>query len=228
MAHLVLDLETAIDERVWTPPPPREGEEPPFPPLHAHRVVSAGGLWLDEELNVNRLDILASGADERAILDVTTRELAARPTLVTVNGRGFDLPVLRLRCLRHGVIAPVIFDEGAPHVDLLSLAGARVRTGLDGAARICGLPGKALGDGASVDGWWRAGQQATIDRYCLADVAQTALVFLRWQLVRGALDGERYRNAAKSVMNVIAADARLEELTALLDDATRARVLDAT
>nr|MBA3541240.1 hypothetical protein [Deltaproteobacteria bacterium] len=110
--YLVLDIETIPDDQRWSAPEPSGGEPArpsPFPPLWAHRIVVAGYAWL-EAYRLARFGVLEgpAAADpdvrERALL----AELSAligrhRPTLVTFNGRGFDLPVIALRALCHGV-----------------------------------------------------------------------------------------------------------------------------
>ena len=118
---------------------------------------------------------------------------------MTWNGRGFDLPVLALRSLRHGLSWPWYYrerdyryrysEEG--HLDLgdfLADHGAARMTSLDGAARLIGLPGKEGMDGSQVEGLWNTGQIDALRRYCLSDVAQTAFLFLRQRLLVGQLD----------------------------------------
>ena len=112
-----------------------------------------------------------------------------RPHLVTYNGRGFDLPVIMLRCLRHGVPLHFFFNDrttataytDAGHIDLydfLSEHGAARVGSLDAIARVIGLPGKVGVDGSQVEGLYNAGQIQLIKNYCLIDVAQTAFVLL--------------------------------------------------
>ena len=122
-----------------------------------------------------------------------------QPHLVTWNGRGFDLPVLTLRSLRHGLSWPWYYQERdyryryseQGHLDLcdfLSDHGAARMTSLDGAARLIGLPGKDGVDGSQVEGLFHAGQIEALRRYCLHDVTQTAFLFLRYRLLVGQLD----------------------------------------
>ena len=195
-------------------------------------MVAAGALWLDDRLHLEKLDLVGSGIDERPRLVALAELLHDRPTLVTYNGRGFDLPVLRLRCLRHAVVAPELFVDddhgmgdgrgGRPleHIDLHQTLGSSGRgPGLDAVARLSGLPGKLLGDGSQVEGWWRAGEVERIESYCLSDVVQTALVFLRVQRIAGRLEAEAYRASVLGLLEALALLATTEKDPLTLMDA---------
>jgi 3'-5' exonuclease len=127
-------------------------------------------------------------------------------TLVTYNGRRFDMPVLELAALRYGIpIFPQWFGQYAGryryqdewHFDLadhLSNFGATMLYGgLDGTLKICGLPGKGAIDGSMVQGMWEAGKLEEIHEYCRDDVAKrTYPLFLRIEHWRGRLSPQRY------------------------------------
>lgn len=227
--YLVFDLETVPDAELYAPPRLAEGQPRPFPPLHVQQVVAAGAMLLDADHRLLRLWTV-DATDEEALLrglgDTIQRE---RPTLVTFNGRGFDLPVLVLRSLRHGLTLPWYFEEAryrdrrdeSGHIDLcdaLALHGASRRSvSLDSAARLIGLPGKLAVDGSQVEPLHRAGQIETIRRYCLADVAQTALLLLRYRLLQGGLDRPAYARAAGELLQALRADGRLDALLQHID-----------
>ncbi len=236
--YLVLDIETVPDRDLFTPPEPAPGAErgppPPgsdrsLPPLYASRPVTLGVMELAEDLSLQRLDTIGDGQDEVAML----QELAdlmerRRPHLVTWHGRGFDLPILVLRSLRHGLSWPWYYrerdyryrysEEG--HLDLcdfLSDHGATRMTSLDGAARLIGLPGKEGVDGSQVEGLWSSGQLDALKRYCLSDVVQTAFLFLRQRLLVGRIDRSSYRRAAEALLAAVAVDDRLGGLAGRVD-----------
>ena len=151
-----------------------------------------------------------------------------QPNLVTWNGRGFDLPVLSLRSLRHGLSWPWYFRQAdyrdryseQGHLDLgdwLAGHGASRMVSLDGAARLIGLPGKGGMDGSQVEGLYHAGQIEALRRYCLHDVAQTAFVFLRYRLLSGQLDRPGYRRAAEAMLSAVLADPRTQALGETID-----------
>ena len=102
--YLVLDIETVPDTDLWTRPELPHGHEPPFPPIYAHRVITVGCMWLDADYRMRRLGVFTDDTDERGILEDLSRFVDQhRPALVTYNGRTFDLPVIALRSLHHGV-----------------------------------------------------------------------------------------------------------------------------
>lgn len=133
------------------------------------------------------------------------------PQLVSWNGGGFDLPVLNYRGLAHGVTASRYWEQGEEdrdfrynnyvnryhtrHLDLmdvLAMYQPRNNAPLDDVARLAGFPGKIGMEGAAVWDAYRAGQIREIRAYCEADCANTYLLYLRYQLLRGAWDGDRY------------------------------------
>jgi predicted PolB exonuclease-like 3'-5' exonuclease len=228
-SYLVMDIETIPDRTLWTPPEPTPGNERAFPPLYACRPVVIGVLWLDEELGCKRLGTIGDGKDEPGMLnDFAAFMDARRPHLVTWNGRGFDLPVLVLRSLRQGLSWPWYYRERDyryrysedGHLDLcdaLSDHGAGRMTSLDGAARLIGLPGKDGVDGSQVEGLFHAGQLDALKQYCLADVAQTAFLFLRYRLLVGQLDRESYTRTATALLEALAADERTARIAGQVD-----------
>lgn len=203
--YLVVDIETIPDTDRWQ----RPEEQQAFPPLWAHRVLTIGYLRLDAAYRPLACGIVAPGPDpgsddaREAQLLAALGRTVGRATLVTYNGRSFDLPVIALRSLAHAVPMPWYYRESSTryrysehgHLDLcdwLAEHGA-VRAGsLDALARLIGLPGKVGVDGSQVEGLYEAGRIADIERYCLADVAQTALLFLRFRLLQGALSPDDY------------------------------------
>src|SRR5688572_4389499 len=124
---LVLDIETVPDAALYTPPPAKETQERPFPPLYAHRPIVLGVCWFDETYGFKRLGVVGEGKDEPgALADFSAFVDRERPHLVTYNGRGFDLPVIALRCLRHGIPLRFYYQDSdyryryseAGHLDL--------------------------------------------------------------------------------------------------------------
>jgi len=157
------------------------------------------------------------------------------PALVTYNGRAFDLPVIALRSLHHGLQLPWYYQDTNVrhrysedgHIDLcdwLADHGATRSGSLDALARLIGLPGKLGVDGSQVAGMHANGQLEQIENYCLADVAQTALLFLRFRLLQGVLDRDGYRRVAAAITRTLEADPRLASLMAAID---ADRLLDA-
>ena len=138
-----------------------------------------------------------------------------RPTLVSFNGRGYDLPVLELAAYRYGLNLPEWFNVQAKsweqqrnrynlrsHLDLMDLfsnfGASRVTGGLNLLANLIGKPGKTGIDGSQVQGMYDAGAVDEINDYCTCDVLDTFFVFLRSRVLLGelTLDDEHQRVAA--------------------------------
>jgi predicted PolB exonuclease-like 3'-5' exonuclease len=134
------------------------------------------------------------------------------PQLVSWNGGGFDLPVLNYRALIHGVAAPMFWETGddnrdfrynnyvsryhSRHLDLmdvLAMYQPRNNAPLDEVAQLAGFPGKIGVGGAKVWETWLAGEAGKVRDYCEADAANTYLLFLRYQLLRGIFSKEQYQ-----------------------------------
>ncbi|HEY6565270.1 MAG TPA: 3'-5' exonuclease, partial [Pirellulaceae bacterium] len=126
-------------------------------------------------------------------------ELYRQPTLVTFNGRSFDMPLLELAAYRYGISLPKWFSTTAKtwdqprnryntnsHLDLQELltnmGASRFHGGLNLAASLIGKPGKMEITGYMVQDMYDAGRLQEITDYCRCDVLDTYFVFLRTQV----------------------------------------------
>ena len=84
-----------------------------YPQLPFHRVVTIGVAWLDPNSGSFKLGTLGGSAmDERSHLEgffSMIREARVPPRLISWNGGGFDLPVIRYRAIMHGISAPEFY-----------------------------------------------------------------------------------------------------------------------
>jgi hypothetical protein len=128
-------------------------------------------------------------------------EKYAKPTLVTFNGRSFDLPLLELSAFRYGISIAKWFRWGErslrnrfnqdSHLDLQELftnfGACHFHGGLNLAANMLGKPGKMSIQGRDVQGYFDRGELQVISDYCRCDVLDTYFVFLRVMVVLGNL-----------------------------------------
>ncbi len=138
-----------------------------------------------------------------------------RPTLVSFNGRGYDLPVLELAAFRYGYSVPAWFNvdarayeqarnryNAAAHLDLHDLlsnfGAARMVGGLNLLANLIGKPGKTSVDGSKVQDMYYAGETTAINDYCRCDVLDTYFVFLRSRVLLGKLTLEAEHELVQS------------------------------
>jgi 3'-5' exonuclease len=178
-----------------------------FFPVAFHVPVAIVIGDVDDDRVLTSVEALAPDGDEKALVCAFWDRLEQfRGTLVSFNGRGFDLPVLELAALRHGCRIPHYFKAGfryrysdEAHYDLydfLTNCGMySVRGGFDLVARLAGLPGKGAVAGGDVQALWDAGRLDEIHAYCRRDVIQTYFLFLRVELMRGRITPEEYEVA---------------------------------
>ncbi|MEZ6096147.1 MAG: 3'-5' exonuclease [Pirellulaceae bacterium] len=134
--------------------------------------------------------------------------LYGKPTLVTFNGRTFDIPLLELAAFRFGISVPDWFNtqlkswdqyrnryNQAAHLDLQELltnfSASRLSGGLNLIANLLGKPGKMGIAGHMVQELYQQGKLREINDYCRCDVLDTYFVFLRCAVLQGHLKLER-------------------------------------
>lgn len=217
-SYLVIDIETIVDPAL---PLPAKMDASSLPPTPYHRVVAIGALWMDADYRPIKLGVVGQHKAESEVLEDFVRFVEERrPDLVTYNGRGFDLPVIVARCLRHGVSFRYYFQSSdvryrysaQGHLDLMDYMtdhGATRAVSLDTLAKLIGLPGKVGVDGKDVGPLVHAGRLEEVYAYCLCDVVQTAGLFLRVQLLRGVIDRDAYREAMEALIGLMEGDERV-------------------
>lgn len=227
---MTLDLETVPDEalvsavdgepnspypeqlrRVVAARRARTGGRSDFLPLPYHRPVVACMLEAVAEGGLIQVSDAAVWTDRRepeARFLGQAWERLEGAGLVSFHGKGFDLPVLELRSLKHAVPTPSWFAaarrSGVEHHDLRELlAGQAPSAPLDLYAKLVGLPGKGEVAGEDVQALYAAGDLDRIAAYCMTDVVQTYLLFLRFQLVEGALTPDGYAESAEQARRAL-------------------------
>ncbi|MEX0702268.1 MAG: 3'-5' exonuclease [Planctomycetales bacterium] len=225
VAYLVFDVEAVADgELIARVRYPREDLSPleavrryrtellekygndVVPPTFALPVsVAVGKISADYRL----LDLAVLDAPEYRPHEITRRfwlgwEHYGRPTVVTFNGRGYDVPVLELAAFRFGLSLPGWFNvearsfeqsrnryNTAAHLDLMDLFSnfnaSRMVGGLNLLANLIGKPGKTGIDGSMIQDMHDAGRLEEINDYCRCDVLDTYFVFLRSRVLLGKL-----------------------------------------
>ena len=224
MSYLIFDIETRIDkalvratqfrgealgdaeayERMREQLRRESSRGSDFFPLSFHVPISValgsvGADYLLRQVDILQADVLGEAGLTRAFWEHIE---AFEGTLVSFNGRTFDLPVLELQALRHGCVAGRYFNQRnglrarfGRHYDLYDFltntGAARLRGGLDLLAKLVGLPGKGEVAGSDVQALWEAGRLDAIHRYCREDVIQSYFLFLHVEQMRGRLSAQR-------------------------------------
>jgi len=193
--------------------------------LHLHKVVAISVVLRSRD----RLAVWSLGDEQASEKEIIERFFTGIekyvPTIVSWNGKGFDLPVLHYRSLLHGIPAPRYWETGdndqsfrwnnylsryhRRHTDLMDvIAGYEMRAvaPLDEVATLLGFPGKMGMSGAAVWEAYQAGDIAGIRNYCETDVLNTYLVYLRFEMVNGNLTAGEYHDELQRVRETLKAE----------------------
>ncbi len=205
----------------------KTGGKNAFPRQPFHKIVAISFLEAEIERNGRQEAYLLrelrsggeAGFDERQLLEGFFGYFERlKPRLVSFNGRGFDLPVLKYRAMVHGVTAPWLYDAGDKwnsyqsryssdwHCDLLEVLsdfGASARVSLDEVCAAMGFPGKFGVSGGDVAAMIDDGRVDDVRHYCETDVLNTYLVYLRLGLHRGTLTRDGYNAAIADIVSLI-------------------------
>jgi len=189
MITVTLDIETLTP--TWKPPEDNPGA---FPPLGKHQPIVIS--WLVADTQKREFDLNAEVTEdndaEHIALVKLGEDLRCCSRLVTWNGRGFDMPLLGMRAMAHGV--PWGFwhrmrhryenyKKALVHYDLMDQLGDQGGTRgikLDHVCEMNGLPGKDQINGSQVGEQWAKGKCDSVIQYCAEDVLHTWLLYLRF------------------------------------------------
>jgi predicted PolB exonuclease-like 3'-5' exonuclease len=188
-----------------------------FPKLIYHSIICIGALLASRTSNGYEVTVVGAPhigqRTEKELIETFTGKIAqTSPRLVTFNGSGFDLPVLRYRAMIHGIFAPGMHNRAYFHrytddcvdlCDVLSSFSYGGKVKLDELSRIMGLPGKPGGiDGSQVEAYYNAGRIQEIADYCKSDVINTYRLWLRHELFCGRLDRAQFEFSDASARGV--------------------------
>ena len=175
-----------------------------LPPMY-HRIVSWVGLWIDAHGNPKN-QASWSGEDEVDGLRRLHDELRTYKDfgLVHHNGRGFDLPVITYRSMKHGLQMPKRLnhreiryrysDSNRDLIDEFSNYGASSYPKLKQLGLLIGIPFKQTSDGGQVLDLFREGRLAEIEHYCKEDVIATYLIWIHLRHTTGDMAQSAFEN----------------------------------
>jgi predicted PolB exonuclease-like 3'-5' exonuclease len=226
-SHLIcLDIET-VQDRELVPPDLSKEEFAPKPIWHRIVAISVMQARITRDRTGERYTVencRSGGAadwDEARLLRKFWQDYfpACSARIVTWNGRGFDLPVLRARAMMHGISAKPWYSRGvnkwenytqrfAPdwHCDLMEqLSDYRACNSmkLEEMAAAVGLPGKMGVDGAGVAAMVNRGEMDAVRAYCECDCLNLFGLYVRWGLLSGKLSPEGHDESLRSLMNLL-------------------------
>jgi 3'-5' exonuclease len=196
----------------------REAMGDKFPKHIYHSIICIGALAARRDnahWEVTRIGVrhVAERSEKELITGLVNWIGELKPQLVTFNGSGFDLPVLRYRAMIHAIPAtgarPYFHrysDDAIDLCDVVSSFSSQAKVSLHELCKVMGLPGKPTGmSGSDVDRYHREGRIREIADYCESNVLNTYRVWLRYELFRGGLSYEGFRRSEDNLMQFIAA-----------------------
>ncbi len=227
-AFLIFDIETVVDgrlvQRIRFPDEPQLTPAQAVAKERAQLLEKSGGKsdFVPHTFHVPVSVAIAKVADDYSLMEVRTLDRPkfrpqmitrqfwkgwqgyGQPTLVTFNGRFFDIPVLELAAFRYGLALPAWFNASGnqyqqprnrfnttAHLDLQDFLGNQGATPINGGlnlvSRLVGGAGKMGTKGDMVQELWERGERERIDDYCMCDALDTYLVFLRTRVLTGHL-----------------------------------------
>ena len=182
-----------------------------FIPYTFHIPVSVAVIKIGENLDL--IDIVTLDSPEFRPHVITKHfwdgwKAYKKPTLVSFNGRTFDIPLMELSAFRYGISIPEWFNihqrtydqkrnryNQDSHFDLqeviTNFGTTRLSGGLNLMANLIGRPGKMGVAGHMVQNMYDNGQLEGINNYCRCDVLDTYFVLLRTKLLTGEINFER-------------------------------------
>lgn len=201
---LVFDLETIPDIHMYQKITGHSSDmfeidmaKETFPKICYHRIICGG-------LSLIRLSDGEAGSDcitdEKKFLTMFIELINdfKNPTLVSFNGYSFDLPLIQYKLMQHRLPAIQLMDKGQVvkdkrfnsyrnryhdlHIDLCDQMANHTSTKMSLHEMSCmmGLPGKKGIGGDQVFSEWKKGNLQSIQDYCMIDILNTSLLFLRY------------------------------------------------
>jgi predicted PolB exonuclease-like 3'-5' exonuclease len=173
-----------------------------FPKHIYHSIVCIGALiarrdnegWVVEALGAPHV---GDRSEKQLIVAFCDKIGELLPQLITFNGHGFDLPVLRYRAMINGIAAPGLAgrsyfnrysEDSLDLCDVLGSFAPNAKVTLDELSKILGMPGKPADiAGSEVERYFLDGRIKEIADYCETDIVNTYRVWLRYELFRGRL-----------------------------------------
>lgn len=175
-----------------------------LPPMY-HRMISWVGLWIEN--NGKPVQKVGwNGAEEKEGLKQLFDALLTYKDfgLIHHNGRGFDLPLITYRAMKHNMQMPLRLNHydiryrfSKVNVDLMdefSNYGASSYPKLKHLGHLIGVPFKQTAEGNEVLKMYRAGKLDEIEHYCYEDVMATYVVWLRMKFTTGDIDEVMFNN----------------------------------
>lgn len=219
--HFQLEENNALKicERSFEKQKEKSGSE--FLPLYLHEIISIAAVIGDDygkfikvgnfgQKHENKEDFTS---EKELLEDFFKYFNEKQPRLISFNGRGFDMPLLTLKALKYNLTLDAFYNQENKwenyraryseqfHLDLmdsLSHYGSVRGLNLNGVCSMMNIPGKFDVSGDLVHAIYynpnisQKEKKGIIDGYCQSDVLNTYWLFLKYEVLKGALNKEQY------------------------------------
>lgn len=222
MKSIIIDLEATYNTEAYDQwKETIEDTTNMFPPSWVWKILCMGYIKLDG-LQVERLGVACLPETEAQDLNTFNESVKnEKLRVITWNGKSYDLPVISYRCLHHGIPMTWYHEERTDyknryktthHYDLKDYLAdfGKSHPSLNLIAKLIGLPGKMETKGADVEQMYKDGKLEDIIAYCVTDVIQTYLIFLRIEYLRNFISKEQYIGFTQNFLDLIKNEGQLD------------------
>lgn len=182
-----------------------------LPPMY-HRMVSWVGLWVENNGKPVQKAGWNGDDEKEGLLELFDTLLTYKDFgLIHHNGRGFDLPLLTYRSMKHNLQMPTRLNHydiryrfSKVNIDLMdefSNYGASSYPKLKHLGHLIDVPFKQTAEGNEVLAMYREDKLAEIEHYCYEDVMATYVVWLRMKYTTGEISEEIFSNLNERALN---------------------------
>lgn len=182
-----------------------------LPPMY-HRMISWVGLWVENDGKPVQ-KVGWNGNDEKEGISELFNTLLTYKDfgLIHHNGRGFDLPLITYRAMKHNMQMPhrlnhydIRYRFSKVNIDLMdefSNYGASSYPKLKHLGYLINVPFKQTAEGNEVLAMYREDKLDEIEHYCYEDVMATYIVWLRMKFTVGDISEDIFTNLNDRAMN---------------------------
>lgn len=182
-----------------------------FQRLFLHEIVCLSGFWYHN----NEIKLFSWTQEHYSEAEIITKFFKIfqkfQPKLLSWNGSQYDLPLLMIRAMKHGLSAVEFWDQGEllqnkrynnylhryhqQHIDVmdaLAMYHQKHFYKMDDIAQVFGLAGKGEESGHIVSDYVKQNKWQQLSSCCEGDVINTWLIYLRFLLLKGQLSLEQH------------------------------------
>ncbi len=186
-----------------------------FLPVAYHKIVAISAVIADDFGVFKKVSSIEGKDEEEMLKNFLSFLDKYQPRLISFNGRNFDIPMMMIRAMKYSLTCNAYFEVDNKelnknkwdnyrsrysdrfHLDLMDVIsefGSARGLKLDVLCSLIGAPGKYDVSGDMVFELFYEGEIEKIKEYCESDVLNTYWLFLKYELLRGRILSEDFKN----------------------------------